>query len=719
VAVHVPPRIFRRVPFATAVRLQFDRFRGFVEEYSANLSLGGMFIRTDQPAAVGTEVPIEFRLGADYELITGRGRVVWAREEAVDDEHPAGMGIRFLELTPGSRELIFKLVERRVREGGDPFDLEHEADLLPDRPPEPGPAPEHAVAVPPEATEEPLPAPPLEGGAAHRDEPELAPLELSAPRPDGGWSDEGGGEAADGEALPSLEDWNGEPVAWTEGGGAEDAGGAGGRGGGGPEVAGWGGGNEAVRVAQEGERLGSGEPSPAGADGSRSGAQHDGAAPHRGTGSPVDERGGAAAPAAEKWTGAAGPAIATEEQRGAQDEGAGAAAPIAAGSAATAGVASGPAGPGSAAPGELGAGPADDAAAKVFGGAPASQAGTGDPPAAADEERWVTPFGGQGAASGDASGDAEMPRWQDPPEAEAEAEAGWSGGSWTEAPAAAPDPPGGEWSSAETAAPAAGPAPGTGYAAGAPPSRLRRVLVWLLPLTAIVVLAAGWWLLGSPLPGGDGQAAPAAGEASSGTAPGGAAPAGDVGSDAGTSAVDPADVEGLGADGVVRTPPGPAAADAAAPPEAATSADGGADAGEPGEDGSSPAEPAGAGPSASEPPAAGPLTAVREVTWTTGGGRTVLTVRGDGSIPAAAVSDFRIEGDEPRHVVRLRGVTEPLSPGSLEVGSPQVRRVRAGLHADRSPSELHLVLDLAGPAVRVTGVEPAGGGLRIVVEGAP
>jgi type IV pilus assembly protein PilZ len=609
------------------VRLQFDRFRGFVEEYSANLSLGGMFIRTDQPAAVGTEMPIEFRLGADYELIKGRGRVVWAREDAVDDEHPAGMGIRFLELTPGSRELIFKLVERRVREGGDPFDLEHEADLLPDRPPEPGPAPEHAVTVPAEAEDEPLPAPPLDSvleggagrataaglaagavaGAGHRDEPELAPLELSAPRPDGGWS----GDMAESDPLPRLEDWDGAPVAWTEGAGAETEAG--------------------------------------------------------------DERAGAEAAAAFAAGSAAGRDLAT--------------------------------------------GPADETAgATAFDGAAAQLAGNDDAPPAADDERWVTPFGGQGATSGDASGDAQAPRWQDPPEEEA----GWSGGSWTgETAAAATETPGREWSSAETAAPAAGPGPGTGYAAEAPPSRLRRVLVWLLPLTAIVVLAAGWWLLGSPLPGGDGQAAPAAGEAPAGTAGAGAAPAGDAAGDAGTSRVDRADIEGLDADGVLRTPPDPATtADAAGPPDAATAADGVAGAGEPGDDGRSPAEPAGAGRSA-EPPAAGPLTTVREVTWSTGAGRTVLTVRGDGAIAAAAVSDFRIEGDEPRHVVRLRGVTRPLSPASLEVGSPQVRRVRAGLHAERSPSELHLVLDLGGPAVRVTGVEPAGGGLRIVVEGTP
>lgn len=141
------------------MRLQFDRFRGFVEEYSANLSLGGMFIRTDEALELGAEMPIEFRLGEDYELIRGRGRVVWVRDEELDHEHPAGMGIRFLELTPGSRELIFKLVERRVRDGGDPFDLEAEAELLDDlprRPPEPGPAPEALVGVA-LAKAEPLP----------------------------------------------------------------------------------------------------------------------------------------------------------------------------------------------------------------------------------------------------------------------------------------------------------------------------------------------------------------------------------------------------------------------------------------------------------------------------------------------------------------------------------------------------------------------------------
>ncbi|HEX2254958.1 MAG TPA: TIGR02266 family protein, partial [Thermoanaerobaculia bacterium] len=126
-AVHVPPRIYRRVPFATTVRLCYDRFRGFVEENSANLSLGGMFIQTDERPPLGTELSIEFRLEDGFELIRGTGRVAWVRDEPAGPELPAGIGVRFLELTPGSRELIFRLVDRRVKEGKTPFDLDEAA----------------------------------------------------------------------------------------------------------------------------------------------------------------------------------------------------------------------------------------------------------------------------------------------------------------------------------------------------------------------------------------------------------------------------------------------------------------------------------------------------------------------------------------------------------------------------------------------------------------
>jgi hypothetical protein len=39
----------QRVPLETRVQLKFEWFGGFISEYSANISPGGMFIRTQTP----------------------------------------------------------------------------------------------------------------------------------------------------------------------------------------------------------------------------------------------------------------------------------------------------------------------------------------------------------------------------------------------------------------------------------------------------------------------------------------------------------------------------------------------------------------------------------------------------------------------------------------------------------------------------------------------
>src|ERR1051325_7659277 len=44
----------RRVPLERKISLKFKEFRGFITEYSQNLSMGGMFIRTTSPKAPGT-----------------------------------------------------------------------------------------------------------------------------------------------------------------------------------------------------------------------------------------------------------------------------------------------------------------------------------------------------------------------------------------------------------------------------------------------------------------------------------------------------------------------------------------------------------------------------------------------------------------------------------------------------------------------------------------
>jgi molecular chaperone DnaK len=113
----------QRVPLETRVQLKFEWFGGFISEYSANISPGGMFIRTQTPEPVGRLIGFELRLGDGYELIRGTGEVVWARMIDQGPDKQAGMGIRFLEISPDGRELIYQMVDNYIAQGGTPFDV--------------------------------------------------------------------------------------------------------------------------------------------------------------------------------------------------------------------------------------------------------------------------------------------------------------------------------------------------------------------------------------------------------------------------------------------------------------------------------------------------------------------------------------------------------------------------------------------------------------------
>lgn len=138
------PRDSRRVPLETRVQFKFDRFSGFISEYSSNISPGGMFIRTKSPLQRGQILDFAFRLGDGFELIKGRGEIVWTRDEDEGSVRPAGMGLRFLELAEGSKELIYRIVDQHVLEGGTPFDVS----LVPPDPIPARPAPAPVLPFP-------------------------------------------------------------------------------------------------------------------------------------------------------------------------------------------------------------------------------------------------------------------------------------------------------------------------------------------------------------------------------------------------------------------------------------------------------------------------------------------------------------------------------------------------------------------------------------------
>lgn len=87
------------------INKEFESFDAFIQEYVTNISRSGVFIRAQQPLAVGTQVNLRFTvIMDDMETIEGVGEVVRVEKD--------GMGVVFRELSAYSKSLIDKLLTR-------------------------------------------------------------------------------------------------------------------------------------------------------------------------------------------------------------------------------------------------------------------------------------------------------------------------------------------------------------------------------------------------------------------------------------------------------------------------------------------------------------------------------------------------------------------------------------------------------------------------------
>lgn len=94
-------------------RLEVDYRSGenFLFSYIQNISEMGIFIRSDEPLPVGTEIDLRFKPD-DEDPVELRGQVVWVNPVRLggDNINP-GMGVRFLDLTSEARERVVSLVQ--------------------------------------------------------------------------------------------------------------------------------------------------------------------------------------------------------------------------------------------------------------------------------------------------------------------------------------------------------------------------------------------------------------------------------------------------------------------------------------------------------------------------------------------------------------------------------------------------------------------------------
>ena len=82
----------------------------FLFAYITNISEMGIFIQSESPLPIGTELDVAFAT-EDGGTLTLRGMVVWINPLRANGDNPnPGMGVRFEALTPEQRERVVDLV---------------------------------------------------------------------------------------------------------------------------------------------------------------------------------------------------------------------------------------------------------------------------------------------------------------------------------------------------------------------------------------------------------------------------------------------------------------------------------------------------------------------------------------------------------------------------------------------------------------------------------
>ena len=95
------------------IALKFQNRQSFVNAYSANISTGGLFIKTDSPLPVGELFSLQIEMPDVAEALKFRCEVVWTREKA-EDNRPAGMGVKFCESPEKESQILKQFISKSL-----------------------------------------------------------------------------------------------------------------------------------------------------------------------------------------------------------------------------------------------------------------------------------------------------------------------------------------------------------------------------------------------------------------------------------------------------------------------------------------------------------------------------------------------------------------------------------------------------------------------------
>ena len=106
-------RIHQRASLNMLVQFRLADIEQFMREYAANVSAGGMFIRTREPKPQGSMIYLQVKLSDGSKMLEGLGKVIHVNPP---DSAVPGMGIEFVNLDADSRKVIDQIINERVDE---------------------------------------------------------------------------------------------------------------------------------------------------------------------------------------------------------------------------------------------------------------------------------------------------------------------------------------------------------------------------------------------------------------------------------------------------------------------------------------------------------------------------------------------------------------------------------------------------------------------------
>lgn len=96
--------------FETSIAVDYASGETFLFAYLKDISEMGIFIRSNEPLAVGTKLRLRFHVDDGDPLVLD-GAVTWINPYKTNGENiNPGMGVRFTQLTPERREQVVALV---------------------------------------------------------------------------------------------------------------------------------------------------------------------------------------------------------------------------------------------------------------------------------------------------------------------------------------------------------------------------------------------------------------------------------------------------------------------------------------------------------------------------------------------------------------------------------------------------------------------------------